>query len=203
MHDFLVYNTSMLEHALSRIIFSRIAMRSPADTACVRLSELQASHWIYVVGILFLLSFSILQARYCMYGSFEAGATRRIAQVSYLLRVRRDENWIILRIPNCMKCSYCFAFLLKTVASICQYLLHYSSLHLHDHSALCMSFCILPPLPAGTPAGTSLFILYDCLSLRPCQKWVVSGLWHPLPSLLDFRVLSKRGNCRHPIFDRP
>ena len=32
-----VYHTSMLEYALLRIIFSRIAMRSPADTACVRL----------------------------------------------------------------------------------------------------------------------------------------------------------------------
>ena len=33
-----------------------------------------------------------------MYGSFEAGATRRAAQVLYPLRVRRGENSMILRI---------------------------------------------------------------------------------------------------------
>ena len=76
----------MFEHALSRMFHSCIAMHSLTGTACVKLPE---SHWMYVGSILCLLNFSLLQARYCMYGSFEAGATRRIAQVSYLLRVRR------------------------------------------------------------------------------------------------------------------
>ena len=60
----------------------------------------------------------------------------------------------------------------------------------------CLVIC--PCLRAHT-----LFVLHVCLSLRPCQKWVVSRLWHSLSSSYYFRVLSKRGNCRHPIFDRP
>ena len=93
-------------------------------------------------------NFSLLQARYCMYGSIEAGATGRVAQVSDLLRVRRGGDCIILRILNSMKCSCCFAYLLKTVASICEYLLHYSLLHLHDHwGTFGLLHLILPPAP--------------------------------------------------------
>ena len=36
-----------------------------------------------LLTILYLLSLFSFQARYCMYGSFEAGATRRAAQVLY------------------------------------------------------------------------------------------------------------------------
>ena len=61
-----------------------------------------------------------------------------------------------------------------------------------------MSFASCPCLRAYL-----FVILYVCLSFRPCQKWVVSGLWHSLPSSYDFRFLSKRGNWRHPIFDQP
>ena len=70
-------------------VFPRIAMHFSIGTTfvCIRYS---VEH--VLLTMLCLLSFSLSQARYCMYGSFEACATRRIAQVLYLHRVRRSEN---------------------------------------------------------------------------------------------------------------
>ena len=68
-------------------------MRSPIGTLFVYV-RYSVEH--VLLTMLCLLSFPLLQAGYCMYGSFEAGAPRRIAQVLYLLRVRRGENRTIL-----------------------------------------------------------------------------------------------------------
>ena len=62
-------------------------------------------------------------------------------------------------------------------------------------STSCISLCILPPLPAGT----SLLTLYVCLSLRPCQKWVVSGLWHSLPSLVTSEFCQRGATVDTPF----
>ena len=58
--------------------------------------------------------------------------------------------------------------------------------------------CILP-LPSG-----AYFACLACLSKSSALS-KMGGLWALTftPVTCDFRVLSKRGNCRHPIFDRP
>ena len=113
-----------------------------------------------------------------------------------LLRMSRSETCIIFLHPFCMKYRLILICLLKLL----HVMLHYSSLCMIisyvRHAAL--SFASCPCLRAHI-----FIILYACLSLCLCQKWVVSGLWQSLPSSYDFRVLSKRGNYGRPIFDRP
>ena len=74
---------SMRCHACSTLALRCI--HSPA----LRVSNFRNHIKYMLVAYCTCCNFLLLQARYCMYGSFEAGATRRIAQVSYLLRVRR------------------------------------------------------------------------------------------------------------------
>ena len=64
-----------------------------------------------------------------------------------------------------MKCSCCFAFSLKTVASICEYLLHYSLLHLHDHwvtFGILHIICSLHPACGHACGHISVYLV--CLS---------------------------------------
>ena len=134
----LTFSCTFLDIGIPLCLSIRCHACSNLALRCLRSPALRVSHFrnhikYMLVACCTCCNFSLLQARYCMYGSIEAGATRRIAQVSYLLRVRCGGDWAILRFLNCMKCSCCFAFLLKIVASICEYLLHYSLLHSHDH----------------------------------------------------------------------
>ena len=48
---------------------------------CFALTRISNTLLCILLTILYLYSLFSLQARYCMYGSFEAGATRRAGQV--------------------------------------------------------------------------------------------------------------------------
>ena len=83
-------------------------------------------------------------------------------------------------------------------------------MHLH-----CASFCILPLNYAGLipckgirrqPAGTTIYLSIFCLFVQVfdlVKNGSSRGFDIHSRHCYDFRVLSKRGNCRHPIFDRP
>ena len=94
--------------------------------------------------ILYLLSLLSFQARYCMYGSFEAGATRRTAQVLYSpSETYRELHNSLTSFLHCsvvgfmLDCLNCHIY--------CMYMLRYSFLcMIISYVQLCALSCILP-----------------------------------------------------------
>ena len=105
---------------------------------------------------------------------------------------------------NCMIYSCCFAFRLKTVAFIvnmCFITAYCICMIMKYLRLLALSVAFCPCLRACLRAHLCYFV---CLSKSSALS-KMGRLWALTftPVTYDFRVLSKRGNCRHPIFDRP
>ena len=88
-----------------------------------------------LLTILYLFSLLSFQARYCMYGSFEAGATRRTAQVLYPpSETYRELHNSLTSFLHCSVVWRMLAYNCRMCASL--------QLSLHDHK-LCSASCIV------------------------------------------------------------
>ena len=102
-----------------------------------------------------LVKFAFFQARYCMYGSFEAGATKRTAQVLYSpSKTYRELHNSLTSFLHCSVVGLMYASL-KLLHGMLRY--NFLSMII-SYVWLCALSCILP-LPSG-----SYLVCLACLS---------------------------------------
>ena len=104
-----------------------------------------------------------------MYGSFEASATRGTAQVLYSPSETYREllnsliSFLLCSVVGLLYASLKLLHVMLRYSFLCMIMSYVRLL------ALSVAFC--PRLRAHI-----FIVMHLCLSLRPCQKWAVSGL---------------------------